>query len=544
MKSRVLFILVSGLFLPCVTTAGEIPHLQKKGVATQLIVDGAPFIMLGGEVHNSSSASLDYMAKVWPKLKALNLNTVLAPVSWEQFEPEEGRFDTSRVDGLVKQARRHGLKLVILWFGSWKNGVSSYAPEWVKRDTARFPRAQGSSNRNTKDILSTLSDANRAADARAFAALMRRLRAIDGRQHTVIMMQVENEVGIKPELRDLSEAADAAFQAEVPKELIDSLTAHRASLHPELLKRWESGGCRTAGTWPEVFGGTPGADEVFSAWHYARYINSIVHEGKKEYPLPMFVNAWLPSPQGKLGNYPTGGPVAHMQDVWRAAAPEVDAFAPDIYLPDFKGVCAEFMRNGNPLLIPEARRDEDASARAYWTFGRQHGLCFSPFGIESVAEDHPLKDTYALLAQMTPLIGAAQGTDKMTAVFQQDAGSEKPEASVTVGEWNVLVKFLKEGLPKNGKAAALIIQTAAEEFIVAGQGVEVGFGARTPGPRQTNILSVEMGRFEKSSFVSELRLNGDETGANYRARIPPNPSNLFLDPAQPRILRVRVYRHD
>ena len=544
MKSRVLFILVSGLFLPCVTTAGEIPHLQKKGVATQLIVDGAPFIMLGGEVHNSSSASLDYMAKVWPKLKALNLNTVLAPVSWEQFEPEEGRFDTSRVDGLVKQARRHGLKLVILWFGSWKNGVSSYAPEWVKRDTARFPRAQGSSNRNTKDILSTLSDANRAADARAFAALMRRLRAIDGRQHTVIMMQVENEVGIKPELRDLSEAADAAFQAEVPKELIDSLTAHRASLHPELLKRWESGGCRTAGTWPEVFGGTPGADEVFSAWHYARYINSIVHEGKKEYPLPMFVNAWLPSPQGKLGNYPTGGPVAHMQDVWRAAAPEVDAFAPDIYLPDFKGVCAEFMRNGNPLLIPEARRDEDASARAYWTFGRQHGLCFSPFGIESVAEDHPLKDTYALLAQMTPLIGAAQGTDKMTAVFQQDAGSEKPEASVTVGEWNVLVKFLKEGLPKNGKAAALIIQTAAEEFIVAGQGVEVGFGARTPGPRQTNILSVEMGRFEKSSFVSELRLNGDETGANYRARIPPNPSNLFLDPAKPRILRVRVYRHD
>jgi hypothetical protein len=108
------------------------------------------------------------------------------------------------------------MRLVLLWFGSWKNGVSSYAPEWVKRDTVRFPRAKGSSNRNTKDILSTLSDANRQADARAFAALMRRLREIDGRRHTVILIQVENEVGIKPEPRDLSEAADAAFAVPCP----------------------------------------------------------------------------------------------------------------------------------------------------------------------------------------------------------------------------------------------------------------------------------------------------------------------------------------
>ena len=520
------------------------PRLQEQGRTKQLIVDGKPFVLLAGEVHNSSASSLDYMGGIWPKLKALNLNTVLAPVSWEQLEPVEGRFEFALVDGLVGQARRQGMKLVLLWFGSWKNGVSSYAPEWVKRDTARFPRAKGSSNRNTKDVLSALSPANRDADARAFAALMRRLREIDRRPHTVVMVQVENEVGIKPEPRDRSEEADAAFAGPVPKELLDHLAAHRADLHPEMRQRWEEGGFRTAGSWADVFGGSPGADEVFSVWHYARYVNEIVRAGKKECPLPMFVNAWLRSPGAAIGTYPAGGPVAHMLDVWRAGAPDVDLFAPDIYLPDFKAVCAEFTRGGNPLLIPEARRDEDAPARVYWTIGRHHGLGFSPFGIESVAPDHPLRDAYGLLGPMLPLIGSVQGTDRMTAVFQQDAGADSLGEPVVVGDWNVMVKFCKEELTKGARAGGLIIQTADEEFIVAGQGLEVGFGARLPGPRQTSILSVEMGRFAEGRFVPELRLNGDETGANYRARIPPNPSNAFLDPTRPRILRVRVYRHD
>ncbi|MDR2849923.1 MAG: beta-galactosidase, partial [Verrucomicrobiota bacterium] len=223
----------------------EIPHLVRTGDATRLIVDGKPFIMIAGEVHNSSMSAPGYLTRVFEKAAKLRVNTVLAPVAWEQFEPEEGRFDSTLIDRMIREARAHRLRLVVLWFGSWKNGSSSYAPEWVKRDTARFPRALGSSNRNVKDILSTFSTAGRDADARAFAALMRHIRKVDAR-HTVITVQVENEMGIRPEFRDQSEVADAAYRQPVPAELMAYLADHRATLHPALLQRWEAGGFRAA----------------------------------------------------------------------------------------------------------------------------------------------------------------------------------------------------------------------------------------------------------------------------------------------------------
>ena len=560
--SCVLSILLTAFFNLTVVAADTLPHLEKRGEATCLIVHDQPFLMLAGELHNSSSSGLDYMELVWPKLQKLNLNTVLLPISWEQFEPEEGKYDYTLVDGLIRQARENDMKLVFLWFASWKNGVSSYVPEWVKKDTGRFPRAKGSSNRNTKEIVSTLSEANRNADAKAFAALMRRIREIDSREHTVIMVQVQNEIGIKPELRDMSEEADQRFAENVPKQLMDSLERNRAHLHPVMLERWAQNGFKTAGSWSEVFGGSPGgAEEIFSTWHYALYVQYIIKHGKAEYPLPMFVNAWL-ADKPASGTYPTGGPVAHVLDVWRAAAPDVDAFAPDIYVSDFKAVCAEYAQNGNPLLIPEAHRSEDAAGRAYWLFGKHHGLCFAPFGIESTPDDHPIVDAYALLKQAMPLIAAAQGTNRMTAFYEQDkSGPVKTdqdksiqaeltqkqqvrEETLILGDWNVIVKFNDAGLPRNAKPAAIIVQSEEnnEEFFVIGQGFEIGFGARTPGPRYTQILSVDMGRFNNGVFVPELRLNGDESGANWRTRVPAFQTNLFLDPSKPRILRVRVYR--
>jgi beta-galactosidase GanA len=115
----------------------DTPHLRKQGTATQLIVDGKPFLALAGELGNNTATSLENMQPIWSKLVTDNLNCVLAAVSWAQVEPEEGKYEFALVDGLLQEARSNNLKLVFLWFGSWKNGLSSYAPYWVKKDYKR-----------------------------------------------------------------------------------------------------------------------------------------------------------------------------------------------------------------------------------------------------------------------------------------------------------------------------------------------------------------------------------------------------------------------
>ena len=248
---RFLLLRSLGLLALCLTQDAaaddSLPYLQPKGSTVQLIVDGEPYVMLSGELHNSSASGRESMRRMWPHLKALELNTVIAPVSWELVEPQEDEFDFCYVDEMIRLARQHDQRLVLLWFGSWKNGVSSYAPRWVLRDTQRFSRAKGSSNQNTKDILSTLSKSNLQADAKAFARLMQHVKEMDGQEHTVILVQVQNEVGIKPETRDLSDEATEAYNSPVAQPLMDYLVAHKDELHPELLARWKKSGLAVQG---------------------------------------------------------------------------------------------------------------------------------------------------------------------------------------------------------------------------------------------------------------------------------------------------------
>jgi hypothetical protein len=523
-----------------IAAEAETPRLRKRGTATQLIVDGSPYLMLAGELHNSSASGVEYMRSIWPHLKALGLNTVIAPASWELIEPREGQFDFTYVDEMIDLARKHEQRIVLLWFGSWKNGVSSYCPGWVLRDTARFPRAKGSSNQNTKDVLSTLSDANLRADAGAFARLMRHVEQVDGHQHTVILVQVQNEVGIKPETRDMSDTATAAYRGPVPAELIEHLRAHKDDLHPVLKQRWSQSDFASSGTWEAVFGGGREAEEVFSAWHYARYIDQVAAAGQAEYNLPMYVNSWLAS---ELGSYPTGGPVAHMHDVWRAAAPHIALFAPDIYIGEFKEVCAAYARSDNPLFVPEARTDAEAASRACWVIGQHRGLGFAPFGVESMPADHPMVDIYRMLGQLAPKIVAAQAKDRILGVYRQ--GGEDHPKPATVGDYVVRIRY-EDRLPKeHPPVGGIVLQESDDTFLVAGYGFGCQFQATTPGPRSTDIDRVELGHFdEDGQWVHKLWLNGDETGANNTARIPPFGRNLRLGVDRPMILRVTLYRHE
>jgi len=517
-----------------------LPRLEDKGTTKQLIVDEKPHLMLAGELHNSAASGIRYMRRMWPHLKDLGLNTVIAPVSWELVEPQEGQFDFVFVDEMIELARGHDQRLVVLWFGSWKNGVSSYCPGWVLSDTKRFARAKGSSNQNTKDVLSTLSKANLQADSNAFARLMRHLKQVDDRAHTVVLVQVENEVGIKPEMRDLSNEANAAFTKPVPRTLMDYLVAHKDELHPVLLERWGKSEFATEGTWGQVFGDGAGAEEVFSVWYYARYIDQVAAAGQREYALPMYVNAWLAS---KPGTYPSGGPVAHMHDVWRAASSHLEFFAPDIYVGEFKEVCARYTRAGNPLLVPEASIDDQAAARAYWVIAQHQGLGFACFGIESISTDHPLVETYGILSQLASTVTEVQGTGRMIGIYRQ--GNEENPEPMRVGDYQVRVRYETRLPSQHPPVGGLVIQTADDTFVVAGYGFGCQFRAVTAGPPSTKIESVELGEFDdQGRWIHELWLNGDETGANNWARIPPFSRNSFLGVDRQLILRVRVFRHD
>ena len=502
-------------------SASEIPHLRKQGTATQLIVDGEPFLALAGELGNNTATSLEYLKQFWPKLVATRLNSVLAAVSWAQIEPEEGKFDFTVLDGVIRDARTHHLRLVLLWFASWKNGGSTYPPDWVKRQFERFPRAQIAEGRGI-ELLSPFSEANRDADARAFAALMRHVREVDGQQHTVVMVQVENEIGMSGGGRDLSPAARKTFAEPVPKELMDYLQEHHETLIPELREVWASAGFKKTGTWAEVFGPGFATDEIFMAWHFARYIDRVAAAGKAEYPLPMFVNGWVPGfPKvGQRPNAQCGSPMPDVLDVWRAGAPHIDMLTPDIYDYDFAEMCARYTRSGNPLFIPETRGLPPAGleARVLYAFGRHDAIGFSPMGIERPAiPDIELVSVYDVIAQLAPLISTHQGDGTMSAVLLR---WNDPPQKIRVGNYTLEASFRKPrvlpGSPVPQEpfpsAAAIFIATGPDEFFAAGNGVNVIFSPNTPGPEFVGLATVEEGVFVGGRWVPGRRLAGDDTG--------------------------------
>ena len=472
MTLRVLFCLTLACIL---AAAADIPHLQKTGTATQLIVDGKPFLALAGELNNDSATSLEFLKPIWPRLVQAKINTVLVGVSWNQIEREEGKFDFHVLDGVIQGARSHNLRLVLLWFASWKNSLSSYPPDWVKRDFERFPRAQVEGGKSI-ELLSPLSDANRDADARAFAALMRHVKEVDGREHTVIMIQLENEVGMQGDSRDRSPAANRAFAGPAPKELMDYLQRHRDTLIPEFRQVWEAAGFKTSGSWEEVFGRSRVTDGIFMAWYYARYIGKVAESGKAEYPLPMFVNAALYAVGRGPQPPPSGGrPWDSVMDVWRAGGPHIDMLSPDAYN-DFAEFCARYTQSGNPLFIPEALNGSVGAARVLYAFGRHDAIGFSAMGAveRSMTPDTDLIGSYDLIAQLTPLILAHQGDGTMSAVL---LGPNDPPQKIRLGNYTLEAAFIKPRtapltrpteIPPNTFAAAIFINTGPDEYFVAG----------------------------------------------------------------------------
>lgn len=508
---RVFLVLLAMTATASLCLGAEPPRLVSKDGRWALLVDGRPYLVLGGQVHNSSAWPSE-LPQVWQSLQALHANTVEAPVYWEQVEPREGQFDWTNVDAIVTGARAHGLHAVLLWFGTWKNGNMHYVPEWVKTNPERFPRVIRADGEPT-DVLSANSEANLAADKAAFVQLMRHLKAIDSADHTVLMVQVENEAGNIGSPRDFSRGANAMFAGKVPADLL-------AAAHKQ------------PGTWVEAFGAQ--ADEVFQLYHQARYIDQIAAAGKREFALPVYVNVWLSYPPAELPErrfalpgiqYPSGGAVQEHVGLWRALAPSIDFIAPDIYSDDagfVRDVLRAYARPDNALSVPEIGRSDNFAKYLFSALG-QGAIGFAPFGVDrrgwNILGNAPAAAharNFALFAPVASEIARLnfEGSVK-TAV--EEAGEVQRE--LDFGSWQATVSY---GFPqrdgrrppgtKDGHGAALVARLGPDEFLVTGVDASVSFHLpnRLPGMRML-VLAAEEGTYKDGAWVSMRRWNGDET---------------------------------
>jgi hypothetical protein len=561
MNRRLVNILAAAIVLGANNGAdAKPPYLATHGAATQLIVNDHPFLIIGGQVHNSSSGNAAYFDRTVGKLVQLHVNTVFAPVTWELLEPVEGKYDFGQLDDMVRIARKHKVKLGLLWFGSWKNGVSQYAPAWVRQDTRRFPRAQDA-NGHAMSALSTFGQQSRDADKAAFTAMMKHLRELDEQQNTVIMVQVENETGLF-ESRDHGPEASAAFAAKVPPALIDHLVANEGHLAPHLEALWQRNGRKQRGSWAEVFGTGKDGDEIFMAWRYASYIGDIAASGKAAYDLPLYVNAWLAS--GEPGTFPSGGPNHRVIDVWKAAAPAISICAPDIYSNDFKGVTAAYHRRDNPLFIPETHADVwykpsavdeyQAARNVFWAVAHHEAISFSPFGLEGQAVDGPIATSFKLVSELSPLILRFQGSGRMEGILQteapkspaqqlegvKEASEAQSNVDITLGGY--VAHVIYGNASPDDRAYGLIINTAPNEFLIAGDSLAVYFSS--VAQREVGLAEVWEQVFVDGARVNGRRLNGDQTNQGSAVQIPFWRWYSFDAAAGPRVVKVKLFSHD
>lgn len=368
-------------------------------------------------------------------------------------------------------------------------------------------------------------------------------------ERTVIMMQVENEVGILLDSRDRSAIADKAYEGPVPQELLSYIEKNKDNLVPELKEALKANGSKMSGTWEEVFGpGKPDglvmpvrnlvppmtqkeqdealvtypfySDEVFMAWYYATYINYVVEAGKAEYQIPMFVNAWLKQREHSWpGTYPGGGPLPHVFDIWHAGAPSIDILAPDLYRPDFAYMAEQFTREGNPLFIPETGSGAQGAANLIYAVGHHDALGFSPFAIERrIQPDDELSQSYKMISQLMPLIGEHQGLNSIDAVLLT---KDNPSENIEFGDqiFHADLRFDPNNLHSRTTelGAAIFIMTATNEFYIGGTGLSITFSQKN-GEFKSGLATVEEGTFVDGKWIPGRRLAGDDTAQGNNLR--------------------------
>lgn len=557
MKTIFAFIMMMALTL----SAFAQPRLVRKGSTAHIVVNNHDMLIIGGELGNSSASTPDDVQHHFRHLQQLGLNTVLAPITWELIEPEEGKFDMSSLDNILQEARHNNLRVVLLWFGVWKNSMSCYAPEWFKRDTKRFPRARTMDGKPVEEA-SSLSKNVLEADRKAFCRIMEHLRDND-KEQTVIMIQVENEIGMIDVPRDYSANATKMYQGPLPKQLADYLTENIKTLHPYLKDKLKmQPPFKGEPDWVSIFGDDIYTEEIFQTWTYATYVQQIAEAGRKIYDLPMFVNVALNSRDRKPGQYPSGGPLAHLIDLWHCGAPAIDVLGVDIYDKGYKEWLDRYHLPNNPLFIPEIRLEDKDAMYALYAFGHHGAMGFCPFSIEDyplyanttdqdmsrmdLSQDDqlnafstvqtnrhlsPIASVYRLLRQAEPLIIERQGTSDMDAVLLDN---EHREAEIITPDGIRLTvrHSYSLGWEPGAKddvwpeAACIILRIDKEDYLVLGSGVVITYSPAESqtvwqkGDARIGLAKCELVTIDSGKMQTLRHLNGDQTHQGRHVRIP------------------------
>jgi hypothetical protein len=428
-------------------------------------------LILGGELSNSAATTVEDIDEVLPRMKALGLNTVLVPVYWELMEPVEGKMDFTLVDRIIDVARQQDLKIVPLWFGAWKNSMSCYTPAWFKRDVKRFPRVLTEEGKPL-EIASCFSDNVLQADLKAFSALMRHIAEKDPLCELVIMMQIENEIGMLESARDHSPLAEKAYKQPVPQALLKAL------------------GIKQQGSWAEIIGTDDYADEKFMAWHYACYVEHLAKAARQIHDIPLYVNAAMNSRGRKPGEYPSAGPLAHLADIWKTGAPSIDILAPDIYDTGFKSWASQYAmplrpqdsdKVKNRLFIPESRCCENSGVRALYAFGEHQAIGFSPFAIDQASpkETESVTQAYKLMSQVSNV----KQLNTWGLLFDQEDIERVIDDDGVVMTCRHYFTLPWDARSSDGtiwpEGGAILIRLDKYDYLLAGSGVVIDFKSRT-----------------------------------------------------------------
>lgn len=484
------------LLLSTLTLSAE-SRLQPHGDAMRLIVSDKPYIIIGGETGNSMASSSEDISQCIRSAKAHGYNTVLFPATWDLIEPQKGEFDFSLVDEVIHQSNDADIKVIFLWFGAWKNSMSCYAPLWVKQDIKSFPRAKTKSGKPL-EICSAFSKNLFDADAAAFTALLKHIKNTD-KDGTVIMLQIENEIGMLEDARDHSKLAEAEYRKGVPVELINYLNINKKSLHPTLLNKWQEAGMKQSGNWKDLFGDDIYTDEIFMAYNYAKYVEGLAKIARSIFPtMPLYVNAALNSRGRKPGEYPSAGPLAHLKDIWHAGAPTIDLLSLDLYDKGFTDWMAAYALPDNPLFVPEIKTDDSNPAQLLYVVGEHNALGLSPFAFNlranpaSVARQKAGND---IIRSLTPILTDNLGKGTMNGFYFDSDSSERTierdGVCITGAHYFTLPwdPRATDGSPWMS-TGGLIINIAPMEYIIAGTGIVVTFNpADMKNPASTGSSS-------------------------------------------------------